>query len=278
MDRRRDGPRDDYRRDNRGDLRDSLTTRNVSLAEKQAERQVVRIERRDLRNEQPVSSGSDNNDWKADRDKFASTLVNEGVVRDYGKRDDRGNGRNFPANDANHLRPHHDFKNQQQHQQHRDGPGNNSNFRGRGGPDNNTDSLGRPLLNNRKPIPPLKPIDRKKRCPFLMRVFLSPNQHNEIASFQNGSVPKEELAIYTWPDAKLKEVAQLIKENYPDADKADSTLKFSRVFPDPKTGDMTIAEIGKSGSRIGNDDYQNIHDLGFSIGDYMDVAILTRKF
>jgi hypothetical protein len=263
MDRRKDGPRDDFRRDNRGDLRDTIASRN----EKPGERQVVRIDRRDLgpRNE----SGPDNNDWKADREKFASTLVNEGVVKDYARRDDR-NHRNFPSGDPSHLRPHHDFK---QHQQ-REGPGNN-NFRGRGGPDN-TDG-GRPLL-NRKPIPPLKPIDRKKRCPFLMRVFLSQNQHNEITSFQNGSVPKEELAIYTWQDAKLKEVAQLIKENYPDADKPDSTLKFSRVYPDIKTGDWTLTEIGKSGSRIGNDDYQNLHDLGFSIGDYLDVAIISRKF
>jgi hypothetical protein len=277
MDRRRDDSRD-FRRDNRGDLRDSLPSRNVSHSEKQPERQVVRIERRDFGRNEPVPNGSDNNDWKADRDKFASTLVNEGVVRDYGKRDERGNGRNFPTGEVSHLRPHHDFKNhhQQQHQQRDDRANNNNNFQRRGPPDNNNDSLGRPPINNRKTVPLLKPIDRKRRCPFLMRVFLSHNQHNEISSFQNGAVPKEELAIYTWPDAKLKEVAQLIKENYPDADKLDSTLKFSRVYPDPKTGDWTIAEVGKSGSR-GNDDYQNIHDLGFSIGDYMDVAILTRK-
>jgi len=109
-----------------------------------------------------------------------------------------------------------------------------------------------------------------------MRVFLSRGNHNEIASFQNGSVPKEEIDIYAWQDTKLKEVAQLVKENYPDADKAE-TLKFSRVYPDVKTGDWTIVELGKSGARLGNDDYKNLYELGFSIGDFMDVAILNNR-
>jgi len=265
MDRRRD----DHRLDNRSrDARESQTTRNVTLAESQAERgpdrQVVRIERRDLgRNESTPSNGSDGNDWKADREKYQNSLVAEGTVRDYGKRDDRA--RNFPATNVRDLRPHVDFK-------HRNEGGNN-NFRR--GPDNNNNDSTRPI--NRKPITPLKPIDRKKRCPFLMRVFLSHNNHNEIASYEKGAVPKEELAIYTWPDAKLKEVAQLIKESYPDADKPDSTLKFSRVFPDPKTGAWQLVEVGKIGARVGNDDFQNIHDLGFLIGDYMDVAIVNNR-
>jgi len=265
MERRRDDHRLDYRS---RDVRDSQSSRNATL-ERQAERQVVRIERRDLgRNDSAPSLNADNNDWKADREKFASTLVNDGVVRDYGKRDERG--RNFPATNARDLRPHIDFK-------HRNEGGNN-NFRR---PDynnnnpNNNDSTRPPV--NRKPIQPLKPIDRKKRCPFLMRVFLSHNNHNDIASYDKGAVPKEELAIYTWPDAKLKEVAQLIRESYPDADKPDSTLKFSRVYPDTKTGAWQIAEVGKIGSRIGNHDFQNVHDLGFLIGDYMDVAIQNRK-
>jgi len=269
MDRRRDDR--DYRRDNR-DLRDALPSRTVS--EKQPERQVVRIERRDIgRNDTNLPSTS-SDDWKADREKFASTLVTEGVVRDYGKRDERGNGRNYPTGEANNLRPHHDFKNQQQHQQpHQQRDGNNNSSFQRRGPDNNNDSLGRPPI--RKPIP-LKPIDRNKRCPFLLRVFVSHNQHNELSSYQNGSVPSNELLIYTWQDAKLKEVAQLIKDSSPEAAKGD-TLKFSRVFQDPKNGDWTVAEIGKSGSRIGNDDYQSIHDLGFAIGDFMDVSVMSRK-
>jgi histone deacetylase complex subunit SAP18 len=262
---------DDYRRDNRGaDLRDSLPSRNVvSLSEKQGERQVTRIvdERRDSGRNEPVLN-SNNNDWKADREKFAaSNLVQEGVVKDYGRRDDRS--RNFPAVDANHLRPHVDFK-------HRDGGRDerqNNNFRNRGPID---DAQGRPPP-NRKPLVPLKPIDRKKRCPFLMRVFLSRGNHNEIASFQNGSVPKEEIDIYAWQDTKLKEVAQLVKENYPDADKPETVLKFSRVYPDTKTGDWTIVELGRSGIRLGNDDYKNLYELGFSIGDFMDVAILNNR-
>jgi len=160
MDRRR---ADDHRRDNRGaDLRESLSTRNV-VPENKGGRQVVRIERRDIGITEPVLN-SNNNDWKADRDKFAaSNLVHEGVVKDYGRRDDRS--RNFPAVDANHLRPHVDFK-------HRDGGrddrGPNNNFRNRGPID---DAQGRPPL-NRKPLIPLKPIDRKKEMPFLNESIL----------------------------------------------------------------------------------------------------------
>lgn len=135
MDRRRDD-----RRDNR-DHRDSAPQRNVSYPDR-GERQVTRIEKG---RDSARSTAADTNDWKAERDRLQSTLVQDGVVKDYGRREDRG--RHFPAVDASHLRPHVDFKNREAR----------SNVRGR--QDENT-----PVRPNRKPLPPLKPIDRTKVC------------------------------------------------------------------------------------------------------------------
>jgi len=109
-----------------------------------------------------------------------------------------------------------------------------------------------------------------------MRVFLSHGQHNGISLYQNGAVPKEELAIYTWQDAKLKDIAELVKQSYPDANKFDVTLLFSRVYPDMKSGDWSMRDIGKVGPRVGSDDYVSLVEIGFAVGDYMDVAVLKK--
>jgi len=137
------------------------------------------------------------------------------------------------------------------------------------------DNRGGRIVNNRNIVVPK--IDRKKKCPFLIRVFPSHGDHNGISSYHNGSVPKEELAIYTWQDTKLKDIAELVKQNYPDANKQDVLLRFSRVYPDSKTGDWTMTEIGKIGNKVGKEDYQALIELGWSIGDFMDVAVVVYE-
>jgi len=152
-------------------------------------------------------------------------------------------------------------------QQQRGGDRRNSDLKGR------QDNRGGRIVNTRNVVVPK--IDRKKKCPFLIRVFPSHGNHNGISSYQNGSVPKEELAIYTWQDTKLKDIAELVKQNYPDANKHDVLLRFSRVFQDSKTGDWTMTEIGKIGNQVGKEDYLALIELGWNIGDLMDVAVIV---
>jgi hypothetical protein len=149
-------------------------------------------------------------------------------------------------------------------------------FKGRQDNNNNSFRGGRVVNNNLRNIVVPK-VDRKKKCPFLIRVFPSHGEHNGISSYQNGSVPKEELAIYTWQDTKLKDIAELVKQNYPDANKEDVLLRFSRVYPDGKTGDWTMTEIGRIGNKVGKEDYLALIELGWNIGDLMDVAVVVYE-
>ncbi|KAF9602816.1 hypothetical protein IFM89_031676 [Coptis chinensis] len=89
-----------------------------------------------------------------------------------------------------------------------------------------------------------------------------------------GKEPKEEVQIYTWKDATLRELTELVKEVDPAARRRDAKLSFAFVYPD-KHGRYVLRQVGvthSSGRRI--DDGRALADLNFQIGDYLDVAII----
>jgi len=46
---------------------------------------------------------------------------------------------------------------------------------------------------------PVKVVDREKTCPLLLRVFVSDNgRHHRCDEYSRGSLPGNELQIYTW--------------------------------------------------------------------------------
>ena len=55
-----------------------------------------------------------------------------------------------------------------------------------------------------------KEINRKKICPFLIRVFYNFFDYNDINSFDQDKIELNELHIYTWMDSSLKELTELI--------------------------------------------------------------------
>ncbi|CAM8876870.1 unnamed protein product [Rhodiola kirilowii] len=139
---------------------------------------------------------------------------------------------------------------------------------------------GRPQ--NRGPHPPARPrsepIDREKTCPLLLRVFTKVGGHHTTEDFAaRGKEPKDEVQIYTWKDATLRELTDLVKEVAPAARRRDAKLSFAFVYPD-KRGRFVVREVGQTLS-YGNgkrmlDDGNTLADLNFMIGDYLDVAIL----
>ncbi|EER06556.1 Histone deacetylase complex subunit SAP18, putative [Perkinsus marinus ATCC 50983] len=52
-------------------------------------------------------------------------------------------------------------------------------------------------------------IDRAQTCPFLLRVFYRMGSHHNDSDFAKlGELPvDEELQVYTWPDASLREIS-----------------------------------------------------------------------
>ncbi|XP_042445208.1 histone deacetylase complex subunit SAP18-like [Zingiber officinale] len=141
---------------------------------------------------------------------------------------------------------------------------------------------GRPALPTQPRGPPSlarfrEPVDREKTCPLLLRVFTKSGGHHPAEEFAvRGKEPKDEVQIYTWKDANLRELTDLVKEVSQEARKRDAKLSFAFVYPD-KNGRFVVRPVGMtyshgSGQRL--DDPKTLAELGFQIGDYLSVAIL----
>lgn len=140
-----------------------------------------------------------------------------------------------------------------------------------------------PPAQRRGPPPPIRarfePVDREKTCPLLLRVFTKVGGHHVKEDFAvRGKEPKDEVQIYTWMDATLRELTDLVKEVAPAARKREAKLSFAFVYPD-KNGRFVVKGVGMTNSfAIGRDgridDAKMLKELGFQIGDYLSVAIL----
>ncbi|KAL4621729.1 hypothetical protein ACB092_06G250500 [Castanea dentata] len=126
------------------------------------------------------------------------------------------------------------------------------------------------------PRPRFEPVDREKTCPLLLRVFTKIGGHHGDEDFSvRGKEPKDEVQIYTWKDATLRELTDLVKEVAPAARRKSARLSFAFVYPD-NNGRFKVKEVGMTYS-YGNgrlDDSKTLAELRFQIGDYLDVAIL----
>jgi len=118
-----------------------------------------------------------------------------------------------------------------------------------------------------------KPINREKTCPLLLRVFCCTGRHNHMHEYANGSVPANELQIYTWMDASLKELSSLVKEVNQDARRRGTVFEFSIVYPDKFRGYRSKAVGTTISQQSSPDDSKTLAQLRFTIGDYLDIAI-----
>uniref|UniRef100_T1KN61 18 kDa Sin3-associated polypeptide n=1 Tax=Tetranychus urticae TaxID=32264 RepID=T1KN61_TETUR len=111
-----------------------------------------------------------------------------------------------------------------------------------------------------------KPVDREKTCPLLLRVFLSNGRHHSPIEYNRGNVPSNELQIYTWMDASLKELTNLVKEVNPDARRKGTYFDFALVFPDLRTPGYRMRDIGSTCSgQKGVDDTKTLAQSRFQI-------------
>lgn len=70
---------------------------------------------------------------------------------------------------------------------------------------------------------------------FQILMNLKTGDHHRLEDFaRRGQEPSGEVQIYTWPDATLRELTDLIKEVQPDARKPTTKLSFALVYPDKK--------------------------------------------
>lgn len=116
-----------------------------------------------------------------------------------------------------------------------------------------------------------------------------------MREYSHGNTPSNELQIYTWMDASLKELTSLIRDVNPDTRRKGETgegkssdenptltlyfvgtyFDFALVYPDrDQMGAHRMREIGVtcSGQR-GADDSKTLQLAKFQIGDYLDINI-----
>lgn len=97
------------------------------------------------------------------------------------------------------------------------------------------------------PKPEDKPeaVDREKTCPLLLRVFTSKgkfwiffstqnqndlDRHHRPDDFSRNQTPTNELQVYTWMDASLKEITNLVKEVHPESRKKGTIFDFAICY------------------------------------------------
>lgn len=111
-------------------------------------------------------------------------------------------------------------------------------------------------------------------CPLLLRVFPKTGAHHRLEDFATrGSEPKEEIQVYTWQDATLRELCDLVQEVNDAARRPSARLSFAFIYPD-RTGRNVMRQVGVvHSSRPGPDDKAALRQLKFQIGDFLSVSI-----
>lgn len=86
-------------------------------------------------------------------------------------------------------------------------------------------------------------------------------------------MPTNELQIYTWQDATLRELTTLVRDVNPDTRRKGTYFDFALVYLD-RNGNQHMKEIGVTCSgQKGADDSKTLGQSKFVIGDFLDISI-----
>jgi len=124
-------------------------------------------------------------------------------------------------------------------------------------------------------------VDREKTCPLLLRVYTKRDGFHKPEEFEprrRETLQRDETLIYTWKDATLRELTDLVKQVDKAATFKGARVSLAFVYPD-KSGHMVQREVGQcfcDERRTGPDDAKTLDELHFETGDYLDAAIFSR--
>mmetsp|Transcript_31918 Transcript_31918/g.54982 ORF Transcript_31918/g.54982 Transcript_31918/m.54982 type:complete len:130 (-) Transcript_31918:19-408(-) len=119
-------------------------------------------------------------------------------------------------------------------------------------------------------------VNRETTCPFLIRVFyredLTPIAPESLQD-RGDQLCHDEVRIYTWIDASLREVIDLLKEQLPAARRRDAEFRLSFVRPNLHGG-LERKDLGVFyAARKTAAEADTLQQLRFVIGDYIGVNI-----
>ncbi|KAJ1439412.1 histone deacetylase complex subunit SAP18 [Ochromonadaceae sp. CCMP2298] len=122
-------------------------------------------------------------------------------------------------------------------------------------------------------------VDRMKTTPFLLRCFWRLHRNNGLNAYRmagQGMLPKAEVQIYTWLDASLKELSELLKDAIPGAADPGAILIIMTVGIDQR-GSLAMKNIGRVTNGVdGADDAKTLGSY-ICIGDYIDIAVCRTQ-
>ncbi|KAJ8449332.1 hypothetical protein Cgig2_002464 [Carnegiea gigantea] len=87
-----------------------------------------------------------------------------------------------------------------------------------------------------------------------------------------GKEPKDEVQMYTWKDATLRELTDLVKEVSPAVRRRDAKLSFAVVYPE-KNGRMQVGETFSNANKRQLDDNRALAEMNFQ-GIAMALAVV----
>lgn len=123
-------------------------------------------------------------------------------------------------------------------------------------------------------------IDREITTPLLLRCFWKLNAkfgiHDYNTQTEEGEIiyPSQEAQIYTWPDATLNELAEILGESLPQIN-SNSQIIFSLVWVD-RNGNHVIRNIGRVNTNgRGGDGGKTLKGCRFTTGDLLDVQVVS---
>lgn len=118
-------------------------------------------------------------------------------------------------------------------------------------------------------------VDRQRACPMYVRLFCRMNGHHPLSAYEHDPPIEDEVIIYTWRDATLRELSDLIKEVNVECRRRGARFSFQLIYYDYR-GIVRMKDMGMvSNGRIGRDDAVTLEKVKFVQGDFIDVAIFT---
>ncbi|PJF16756.1 hypothetical protein PSACC_03451 [Paramicrosporidium saccamoebae] len=125
-----------------------------------------------------------------------------------------------------------------------------------------------------EPIAQSGGLDRKKTCPMYVRLFCRMHGHHRLEEFTATHQPSDdEVEIYTWRDATLLELVDLLKEVNVECRRRDARFSFRLIYQDYR-GECHYKQLGSVwAGRGGRDDGRTLEEIRFVQGDFIDVAI-----
>lgn len=120
---------------------------------------------------------------------------------------------------------------------------------------------------------------RKNFCPFLLRVWVSENDHKQSGEFTDyQNIPSGALHVHTWLDCSLRELLDTIKQvHYNLRKNSNAEIEFAMIYPG-KEGDFKLKKFETLHCTERREvDKKTLADCKLEIGDFLSLRVVSSS-